>query len=124
MAGTIVADTIQNGAGTSTSMNNAINGSAKAWVNFAGASGTIASSYNVSSVTRNSTGQYYVNFTTAFSDANYSAIMCASGNVSSNPSFGLGATPLFTTTSVFMSTGTGSWGAYADAVTVCCAVFR
>ena len=36
MAGTIVADTIQDGAGNSTAMDNAIYGSAKAWVNYNG----------------------------------------------------------------------------------------
>ena len=51
MAGTIVADTIQDGAGNSTSMDNAIYGSAKAWVNFNGSGNTIRASYNVSSVT-------------------------------------------------------------------------
>ena len=71
MAGTIVADTIQDGAGNSTSMDNAIYGSAKAWVNFAGATGTVSASYNVSSVTRTATGTYTVNFTTAMTDANY-----------------------------------------------------
>ena len=75
MAGTIVADTIQNGAGTSTSMTNAINGSAKAWVNFDGGrantAGTIYGSYNVSSVTYVTTGNYVVNFTSSLTDANY-----------------------------------------------------
>lgn len=46
-------------------------GSAKAWVNFDGTSGTIISSYGVTSVTQNGTGDYTVTFTTAFSDANY-----------------------------------------------------
>jgi hypothetical protein len=47
---------------------------AKAWVNFDGTTspGTIRSSYNVSSITKNSTGNYTVNFTTAMSDANFS----------------------------------------------------
>jgi len=75
MAGTIVADTIQDGAGNSTSMDNAIYGSAKAWVRFDASSGsscTINASYNVSSVTYNSTGNYFINFTNAFTDANYS----------------------------------------------------
>lgn len=75
MAGIIVADTLQNGAGTSTSMTNAINGSAKAWVNFCGGrlgtAGAINASYNVSSITVNGTGNYTINFTSAFSDANY-----------------------------------------------------
>jgi hypothetical protein len=48
--------------------------SAKAWVNFDGTTspGTIRSSYNVSSVTKNATGDYTVNFTTAMANANYS----------------------------------------------------
>jgi hypothetical protein len=46
----------------------------KAWVNFNGTTspGTIRSSYNVSSVTKNGTGDYTVNFTSAMADANYS----------------------------------------------------
>jgi len=44
---------------------------AKAWVNFAGASGTINGSFNVSSVTRVSTGIYTVTFTTSMPNANY-----------------------------------------------------
>jgi hypothetical protein len=46
----------------------------KAWVNFNGTTspGTIRSSYNVSSVTKNGTGDYNVNFATAMADANYS----------------------------------------------------
>ena len=45
---------------------------ALAWVNFNG-TGTVAirSSYNVSSITDNGTGNYTVNFSTALSDANY-----------------------------------------------------
>ena len=69
MAGTIVADTIQDGAGNSTSMDNAIYGSAKAWVTM-GTANTILASYNVSSVTLGSTTRT-VNFTNAMSNANY-----------------------------------------------------
>ena len=70
---TIKADNISNVAGTaSTSMLNAINGSAKAWVNFNG-TGTVAirASYNVSSVTDGGVGICTVNFTIAMADANY-----------------------------------------------------
>lgn len=85
MAGTVVADTIQNGAGTSTSMDNAIYGSAKAWVNFAGSTGTIRTSYNCSSVTRVTTGQYTMNLTNALTDANFVITgTCGSGNVYGN----------------------------------------
>ena len=51
---------------------------AKAWVNF---NGTLATpitpraSFNVSSVTKNGTGDYTVNFTTALADANYSSVI-------------------------------------------------
>ena len=45
----------------------------RAWVNFNGI-GTVAirGSFNVSGVTRNSTGNYTINFTNAMPDANYS----------------------------------------------------
>jgi hypothetical protein len=48
----------------------------KAWVNFNGTTspGTIRSSYNVSSVTKNGTGNYTVNFTTAMNDVNYTTV--------------------------------------------------
>jgi hypothetical protein len=46
----------------------------QAWVNFNGTTAspsTIRASYNVGSVTKNATGDYTVNFTTAMADANY-----------------------------------------------------
>jgi hypothetical protein len=57
----------------------------KAWVNFNGTTspGTIRSSYNVSSVTKNGTGDYTVNFATAMADANYSVAVNSSGAASS-----------------------------------------
>lgn len=44
----------------------------RAWVNFNG-TGTVAirASFNVSSITDNGTGNYTINFTTAFADTNY-----------------------------------------------------
>jgi hypothetical protein len=47
----------------------------RAWVNFNG-TGTVAirASGNVTSITDNGTGDYTVNFTTAMTDANYSAV--------------------------------------------------
>jgi len=44
---------------------------AKAYVKFAGATGTVAKQNNVSSVTRNSTGNYTINFTNPLADADY-----------------------------------------------------
>jgi len=71
---TIKTDTLQNVAGTqSVPVATVAQGSAKAWVNFNGTTspGTIRASFNVSSVTRNGTGDYTANFTTAMPDANY-----------------------------------------------------
>jgi hypothetical protein len=66
---TLRVNTIQDSTGSSSP---AINGLAKAWVNFNG-TGTVAirASLNVSSITDNGTGDYTVNFGTAMSDANY-----------------------------------------------------
>ena len=71
MAGTLTIGTLSDGT-NSTSSTNPIRGSAKAWVYFDGNTGTITSSFNVSSVTRSAVGDYTINFTTAFTDANYS----------------------------------------------------
>jgi hypothetical protein len=43
----------------------------KAFINFNGSSSTINNSFNVSSITRNSTGVYTITFTTAMSDTSY-----------------------------------------------------
>ena len=77
---TIKADNIATLAGVSTSMSNAVNGSAKAWVNFNG-TGTVAirRAFNVSSISDNGTGNYTVNFTTAMPDADYAITGTASG---------------------------------------------
>ena len=77
---TLVAQTISNGT-VSTSSENVIQGSAKAWVLFDGTTSpaTIRGAYNVSSVSKISTGQYTVNFTNALASANYSATSGAQG---------------------------------------------
>ena len=69
MAGTIIADTWQNGDGTQ-------NYKCRAWVNFNG-TGTVGirASGNVSSVTDNGVGSYGVNLITAMPDTNYAAFM-------------------------------------------------
>ena len=60
---------------------------AKAWVNFNGTTspGTIRSSYNVSSVTKNGTGDYTVNFPVgALADVNYSVSGLCTGATITN----------------------------------------
>ena len=73
MPGTLVITTLSDGT-NSTSATNPIRGSAKAWVNFNG-TGTpaIRSSYNISSVTKNSTAVYTITFSTAMPNTNYAA---------------------------------------------------
>lgn len=86
---TLTTTTISDGT-NSTSSTNCIQGSAKAWVNFSGnGSTTINSSYNVSSVTYNSTGDYTINFTNALTDTNYLPIGAGPSNTTTT-SGGLG----------------------------------
>jgi len=72
MAGTIVANTLNTDTvGGVFTTNNAVTGIAKAWLNYNGTTSTLVSSFNVSSITKNSSGNYTANFTTAMTDANY-----------------------------------------------------
>lgn len=68
------------GSGLLKIQSNSVTTNALAWVNFNG-TGTVAirSSYNVSSITDNGTGDYTVNFATALADANYVTIMMSRG---------------------------------------------
>jgi hypothetical protein len=121
---TIRTNTLSNVAGTqSTAIENAINGSAKAWVNFNG-QGTVAirGSYNVSSITDIGTGTYQVNLTTAMPDANFSctATCFHQGGVTAD---GLAnfASPFSNNTAVFYTTING---AAFDSLVVCAVIFR
>lgn len=81
MPGTLTISTLSDGT-NSTSATNPIRGSARAWVNWNGNGvGTINQSYNVSSVTYNTTGDYTINFTNAMPNANYAV----AGTVGINP---------------------------------------
>ena len=78
MAGQLTIDTLKASSGVLATQNG-MTGIAKAWVNFVGTSGAINNSFNVSSVTFTSTGNYTVNFTTAMPNANFSAVAMANG---------------------------------------------
>lgn len=76
--GTLGADVVQSSTSGTPPQFNDGNGTqvgtlCRAWVNYNGlsASRTIRASFNVSSVTYNSTGNYTLNFTNALPDANY-----------------------------------------------------
>jgi len=98
MAGTLVISTLSDGT-NSTSATNPIRGSAKAWVNFDGtnafspnpSTAAIRNQYNVASITKNSTGDYTVNFTNNLSTTNY--VVCGTG---SNSSIGSGSRIIMT----------------------------
>ena len=72
---TITANTMIDATGNTVPTSTVVNGSAKAWVNFNGIpTVSIRASYNVSSIARNGTGDYTVNFTNAMVDANYNTL--------------------------------------------------
>jgi hypothetical protein len=93
-------------------------------VNFNGTSGSTAirASFNVSSVTRNGTGDYTITFTNALTDANYSCVGSTGANtagVTVNAPYN-GATA--STGSIRIGTSTS--GAYSDSTQINVAVFR
>lgn len=78
--GTIAADYVQSSTASTPPVFRDANSAevgqlCRAWVNFVGTgssgSATINASFNVSSVTVNGTGDFTINFTNAFVDANY-----------------------------------------------------
>ena len=72
MAGQLTIDTLKTSSGVLATQNG-MTGIAKAWCNYNGSTQTITNSFNISSVTYNSTGNYTFNFTTAMPNATYSA---------------------------------------------------
>ena len=129
MAGQLTIDTLSASSGVLATQNG-MTGIAKAWVQFTGSAGTInGTPFNVSSVTKNATGYYTINFTTAMSNANYSAVMsCGTVVAGANSSQAIftnnsAASVAPTTTSFTVTTGTAGWGAYADLNWICIAVF-
>ena len=76
MAGTVVVDAVKSSTtGAPTFQNTSgteIGTLCRAWVNWNGVGGaTVRGSFNVSSVVRNGTADYTVNFTNAMPDGNY-----------------------------------------------------
>jgi hypothetical protein len=72
---TITANTIIDSTGNTVPIATVVKGAAKAWVYFSGITTvTIGQSFNVTSVTRNGTGYYTVNFTNAMPTATYSVL--------------------------------------------------
>jgi hypothetical protein len=77
----------------------------------------------VSSITDNNTGDYTVNFTTALTDANYSAVGCAGGPDPANGDRQLSTYPTSTSACRVISGQTGT-ALKLDANQVMVSVFR
>ena len=119
---TLRVNSLLNAAGTDTP---AIDGLAKAWVNFQG-TGTvdIRESFNVSTITDNGVGDYTVNFSNAMADTNYVFIAQAGNGSSPIQTAGTsytGAVPTTTNARVLIDKGGGS---PQDREYVIVAVFR
>ena len=72
MAGKIIADTLETGAGADIATSYVVNGSAKAWANInGGGTPSIRNSLNSASITDNATGDFTINFTSSMDDADY-----------------------------------------------------
>jgi hypothetical protein len=128
MAGTLTISTLSDGT-NSTSTTNLTKAPCVAWVNFNGTTATpstIRASYNVTSVTKNGTGDYTINFTNALTDANYSVSGLA-GNANAFGNFGVstrGAGAGYTSSLCRINTYATNTGTVTDADSVCFAATR
>jgi hypothetical protein len=98
----------------------------KAWVNFDGTLSTPITpraSYNVSSVTKNGTGDYTVNFATPMADANYSISSSVGGTANREASRTGDETTPRTTALFRIYTFNSSTGAVLDVSYANCQVF-
>jgi len=118
---TLTSTTISDGT-NSTSMTNAVSGSAKAWVNYNGSSKTVLASYNVSSVTYNSTGNYTLNFTNAVADANYACL--ASANFTTGVAWAAAPSSAGTKTTTQLQVQIVNNGSIADLSQISIAILR
>lgn len=126
MAGTLTISTLSDGT-NSTSSTNCIQGSAKAWVNYCPNPNSIASSFNVSSVTFIGNGSAEVNFTTAMPNTNYAATIAVTSDGALSACYFNGTkTQAFLTTKIGIataySTGPSTW-AGGNPTAVCVSVF-
>ena len=87
---TITANTIIDSTGNTVPIVTVVKGAAKAWVRFNGSTATMNSAFNVSSVTRNATGDYTINFITPMTSGEYAVASTAGDNqnaASSTPTY-------------------------------------
>lgn len=114
------------GSGILKVQSNGVTTNALAWCNFNGTTspGTIRSSYNVGSVTKNGTGDYTLNFTTALADANYAPVgMVGQVNPTSSIRGVCISATTAPTTSALRVSNTNTAGTAEDLGYYCIAVF-
>jgi hypothetical protein len=126
---TIKTTTLSTQGGSTVPVDTVVNGTAKAWVNFNG-TGTVAirRAFNVASITDNGTGDYTVNFTTAFPDTSYALCgnsqFAADGGSVGNMDFGYSrAASAITINSVRVMTVGASNQVAADNLVVTAVIF-
>jgi hypothetical protein len=95
----------------------------RAWVNYNGSSPAIRASGNVSSVTKNGTGNYTINFSTAMPDANYTGVVSA-GSDSTTGSCRVGWCYTYQSSSVIIGLSDNNNDASLDASLINIAIFR
>jgi len=117
MAGKIIADTLETGAGADIPTSYVVNGSAKAWVDIL-SGGSIGDSLNVASFTDNGVGDYTQNFTSALNNSNYSTSVSGGSGRSSSATLYWGGyksvAPTTTAARTALLYGSGSAGDPAD----------
>lgn len=129
MAGQLTIDTLKASSGVLATQNG-MTGVCKAWVNFNASSGSavIRSSFNVSSVTVNGTGDYTVTYTTTMPDANYAVSVSgqytSTGNNSNTPICGVSGANIQSPTTSIVRIGTSTDAAIATAPTGCYVVIH
>jgi hypothetical protein len=114
---------------SATEADNVAKRTAKAWVNFNG-TGTVSvsSSFNVTSITDNGTGDYTINFTAALANATYAVSVCGSAGAATPASSGT-AVPLScflypngTATNVLSTGSCRVWYAYPNVNNFCSSI--
>lgn len=99
------------GSGVLKVQSNGVTTNALAWVSFTGSTATIKASYNISSMTRTSTGAYQFAFTTPTTDANYALV---TNSNSSSYLFGQQFNVASTTTTIYAVCTNSSTGTALD----------
>lgn len=113
------------GSGIIKLQSNSVTTNALAWVNFGYVSSaiTVRANYNVSSVTRSSTGVYVINFSTALADANYVPVLSIGNFAGSGGCVGGNSNATRTTTSLTIQTTNAAQTTFTDTDPVYVAIF-